>query len=201
VDALEQELGGGVLYFNGIIGDCSPDGGGSEYEGAETFGQMVADAALSAMQDFSLTVSVGMHVEHRTWNQDVTNEGFIGLHQAGILDYAIDEVPTDAGPELGIRTQGGYVRFGNELQLVTFPGEALTRTGLAIKAVMKTDYRLFLGLTTDTLGYFVLPDEWMATQCGTGDCNGNYEETVSTGETAGQNAVDNLTALIAADSF
>ena len=94
---------------------------------------------------------------------------------------------------MSVDTQFTYFRLGKELQGVVFPGEALTRTGLDIKAPQKADYRLFLGLTTDSLGYFVKSDEW-----NTGH-NNNYEETVSTGETAGDNAIRVLTELIGND--
>lgn len=58
---------------------------------------------------------------------------------------------------------------------------------------MTSPYRLFLGLTTDTLGYFVKSDEWMMGH------NDNYEESVSLGETAGDNAVRVLSEAIDRD--
>ena len=58
--------------------------------------------------------------------------------------------------------QTSYFRIGDTIQGVAFPGESLTNNGLPIKAAMTTPFRLFLGLTGDTLGYFVPTDEWLS---------------------------------------
>jgi hypothetical protein len=65
------------------------------------------------------------------------------------------------------------------LRGITAPGEALTRLGLPLKEALGSPYRLFLGLTYDTLGYLIPADEWMTGR------NNNYEETVSLGREAG----------------
>jgi hypothetical protein len=68
------------------------------------------------------------------------------------------------------------------VQAVAFPGEALTRTGLEIKAPMTAPYHLWLGLTTDTLGYFVKADEWNKPIVDGGPIrHDGYEESVSMG--------------------
>ena len=188
VDRAEAALGGKVLFFNGVVGDASPDGGGSGYEGAEAFGNTVADAAVTAVAT-ETKVTPGIYRDQEKWQQAVTNEGFKALNDLGVLDYDIDAV----GDGLGIQTQFTYFRLGSEVQAVAFPGEALTRTGLEIKSRMTSPYRLFLGLTTDTLGYFVKSDEWMMGH------NDNYEESVSLGETAGDNAVRVLSEAIDQD--
>jgi hypothetical protein len=188
VDRAEAALGGKVLFFNGVVGDASPDGGGSGYEGAEGFGNIVADAAIAAVAG-ETKVTPGIYRDQEKWQEPVTNEGFKLLNDAGVLDYDIEPV----GDGLGIRTQFTYFRLGTQVQAVAFPGEALTRTGLEIKSRMTSPYRLFLGLTTDTLGYFVKSDEWMMGH------NDNYEESVSLGQTAGDNAVRILSDAIDED--
>jgi hypothetical protein len=187
VDQLEAELGGHVLFFNGVVGDVSPDGGsGSEFEAAESYGRIVTDAALAAVLAPS-KVSPGIYRDQQPYQQEVMNEGFKAL--AGVLDYDL----VMNGDAIEIATQYTYFRLGTEIQAVAFPGEALTRTGLEIKAHMTSPFRLFLGLTTDTLGYFVKSDEWMMGH------NENYEESVSLGETAGDNAIRVLTGAIDRD--
>jgi hypothetical protein len=191
VDYAEQQQGGPpVLYYNGVIGDASPDYGGSAtgFDKAQAYGQVVADAALATMSSQS-KVTPGIYRDHEPWRQDVTNAAFQGLAKAGILDY---DAVVDAGT-MGIDTQFSYLRLGNEVQVVVFPGEALTRTGLRIKTKMTSPFHLWLGLTTDSLGYFVPSDEWQTGR------NGNYEEGVSTGQAAGDNAVRVLNAAIARD--
>ena len=55
-------------------------------------------------------------------------------------------------------------------------------------------FRLFLGLTTDSLGYFIKSDEWLTER------NDNYEETISLAQTAGDRAIEVLAAAVAADT-
>ena len=90
--------------------------------------------------------------------------------------------------------QTSYFRIGDNIQGVAFPGESLTNNALPIKAAMTAPFRLFLGLTGDTLGYFVPTDEWLTGR------NGNYEETVSPGRLIGDITRDILVDLIQADA-
>jgi hypothetical protein len=189
VDFLEEKLGGTGLFFNGAQGDASPDYRGSATEPfvkCQEYGATTAQIAIDATANHT-KISPGIHREQEAFAQEVTNQVFVAVR--GILDYDFDQ---DAG-RMSVDTQFTYFRLGNELQSVVFPGEALTRTGLDIKAPQRAPFRLFLGLTTDSLGYFVKSDEW-----NTGH-NENYEETVSTGETAGDNAIRVLTELIGKD--
>lgn len=117
VDRAETALGGKVLFFNGVVGDASPDGGGSGYEGAEAFGNIVADAAVAAVAT-ETKVTPGIYRDQEKWQQEVTNEGFKALNDLGVLDYDIDVV----GDGLGIQTQFTYFRLGSEVQAVAFPG-------------------------------------------------------------------------------
>jgi hypothetical protein len=191
VDYAESELGGApVLYYNGVIGDASPnyDGSATSFDKAEAYGKIVADVALGTLSS-GTKVTPGIYRDYEPWRQDVTNAAFQGLGKAGIIDY---DAVFDAGT-MGIDTQFSYLRLGNEVQMVVFPGEALTRTGLRVKKNMTSPFHLWLGLTTDSLGYFVPSDEWQTGR------NGNYEEGVSTGETAADNAVRVLTTAIARD--
>jgi len=65
----------------------------------------------------------------------------------------------------------------------------LTRNAEPIKGAMQTRNKFFLGLSGDTLGYFVPSDEW-------GD---GYEESVSMGIQAGDQTRDALISLIQDD--
>jgi len=83
-----------------------------------------------------------------------------------------------SGLEIRTRTRAGYLRIGEALQGLAAPGEVLTRLALPLKSSLPGPHRLFLGLTNDTLGYFVPEDEWMTGR------NNNYEEYVSSGRQA-----------------
>jgi hypothetical protein len=191
VDQAEGALGGQVLFFNGVVGDASPDGGvGDSFDAAQSYGGIVADAAIAVMAE-QTAVTPGIYRDQTPWAQEVTNGGFIALHDAGILDYDTATV----GTGLGIDTQFTYFRLGTEVQAIAFPGEALTRTGLEVKSKLTSPFHLWLGLTTDALGYFVKSDEWMTGR------NGDYEESVSMGQTAGDNAITVLSDAIARDTM
>jgi hypothetical protein len=97
--------------------------------------------------------------------------------------------------EMGPSTGSGHgpstgSRNGSLLRGVTVPGEAVTRLGLPLKEALGSPYRLFLGLTYDTLGYLIPADEWMNAP---GD---NYEESVSLGRQAGPTVSAALMELI-----
>lgn len=187
VDSIESTLGGKALFFNGVVGDASPVSPASSFDGCQQYGEIVAQNAVDATKTHT-KLSPGIYREQQAFSQEVTNQVFVAVR--GILDYDFDQ---DAG-QMSVETQFTYFRLGKELQGVVFPGEALTRTGQDIKAPQTAPFHLWLGLTTDSLGYFVKSDEWM-----TGH-NGNYEETVSTGQTAGDNSIRVLTGLIAKDT-
>jgi hypothetical protein len=188
VDRAEELLGGTVLYFNGAQGDCSPTGG-SGYPGAETYGKSIAEAAVSALDD-ATPVGEELTVALRRFEPEVTNNRFQVAYQIGFLDY---DVQIDADGKLGLTTQLGYFRLGDEAEGVAWPGEALTRCGLPVKDAMDTPFRLFLGLTTDSLGYFVPSDEWKTGR------NDDYEESVSMGESVGDSVQAMAVQMVAAD--
>ena len=96
------------------------------------------------------------------------------------------------GLDQKVTTQSTYFRLGSQLQGVAFPGESLTRNGLAIKEAMLAPHKLLLGNTGDALGYFIPGDEWQTGK------NNNYEETVSMGKTAGDTARARIIPLIVA---
>lgn len=95
-----------------------------------------------------------------------------------------------SGLELRVTTSATWLRIGEALQGLAAPGEVLTRLGLPLKTSLPAPHRLFVGLTNDTLGYFLPTDEWMTGR------NENYEESVSVGREAGPALAAALHALI-----
>jgi hypothetical protein len=77
-----------------------------------------------------------------------------------------------------VRTRVSRLRIGEGLDALAAPGEVLTNLGLSLRGRLAGEATMFLGLTNDTLGYFVPPDEWMSGR------NDNYEESVSMGRQA-----------------
>jgi hypothetical protein len=89
-----------------------------------------------------------------------------------------------------VPTRVAALEMGSSLRGVTVPGEAVTRLGLPLKDALGSPYRLFLGLTYDTLGYLIPGDEWMSAP------GSNYEESVSLGRQAGPTVQTALLELI-----
>ena len=192
VDDLELALDAPVLLFNGVQGDVSPrvpEGDyADDFERAAAYGAHLAERAELALATVD-PVGVDFHHDYAEFTLDVENQNFIFAAQAGILDYEF----TDRGGVTAVDTQVAYFRFGDEVQLIAFPGESLTRNGTPIRAAMAAPHAAVLGLSGDALGYFVPSDEW-----NTG-LNDNYEESVSLGPAAGDTTRDRVIELLEQD--
>ncbi len=193
VDAIEAETGAPALLFNGILGDASPAVPPGDYaddfERAQAYGELIADITLDAMENTE-PVAPTMVADHRSWTVYVYNALFDSAATVGIVDYDFEK---NDGIK-SVQTQSTYVRLGQQLQLVSFPGEPVTRNGLDIKDAMFAPHRMVLGQTGDALGYFIPADEWMMGH------NDNYEESISVGSDAGDTARGVLIAMIALDN-
>ena len=194
VDTMEEHTGAPAVLFSGILGDASTAVPAGEYaddfERAFAYGALIADQANTALGRTE-AVSEELVVDATTWVLPVENALFQLAAAIDLLDYSF----SDVGDGQSVQTGGAYVRLGQQLQIVTFPGEALTRTGLAIKDAMTTPHQAVLGQTGDALGYFILSDEWMTGR------NDDYEETIALHESAGDSAVEALVELVEADDF
>ena len=202
VDRLEATLGGTAIFINGVVGDVLPDGDIQVGDlRAKEYGHEIANEAITASQINRVLIDPPqITVERMPWDLTVTGFLFNLAYIFGLLDYD----GRWENQKLKILTTLAYLRFGNQLQAVAFPGESLTRNGFddgiatptskAIKEAMITDHKMFLGLTGDGLGYFVPSDEWW-----TGRSN-NYHELVSPGKAAGDEGRDMLIEMIEADN-
>lgn len=189
VKDLEATLGAPVALFNGTLGDASPkvpDGDyADDFARAEAYGELLAGVAADIASN-GVEVEPELEFSHVEWDQTVDNLLFKAAALLGILMFDFDM----NGLDQTVTTQATYFRLGSAVQGVAFPGEPLTRLGLAIKEHMQAPHKLVLGNTGDALGYFVPSDEWQTGK------NDNYEETVSMGKTAGDTARDKISPLI-----
>jgi hypothetical protein len=108
------------------------------------------DIALDSLQ-FADQVTGPLYVDTQYFNHAVSNAGFILAYYIGWLDY--DAVIN--GTDFSFDTQASYFRIGDTIEGVSFPGESLTRNAHPILEAMTSPHRLFVGLTGDTLGYYV----------------------------------------------
>ncbi len=192
VDTMEEQTGAPSVLFAGVLGDAStatpPGDYADDFERAFAYGALIADEALAVVPDAE-PISNALVVEHTSWTIPINNTLFQLAAALGLLDYSF----SDDGGGQTVDTQAAYVRLGEQLQFVTFPGEPVTRAGLEIKVAMTTPHRAVLGQTGDSLGYFIPSDEWMTGR------NDDYEETVALDESAGDSAVEAIVEMIAAD--
>ncbi len=118
----------------------------------------------------------------------MSNTKFQHANLLGVLDY--DFIPTPPPPlDIKVKLQVNYFTLG-ELQAVTIPGEAVSRLGLSIRSHLHSPHRMILGLTNNSLGYFVGKDEWNSGR------NEGYEEGVSIDSDVGEKTKKKLIALI-----
>ncbi len=191
VQSLEATLGAPVALFNGTLGDATPKVPQGEYADdfarAEAYGELLSSIAADTVAG-GVEVLPELEFSHVEWVQSVDNLLFKAAAALGILmfDFEVN------GLDQKVTTQSTYFRLGAQLQGVAFPGESLTRNGLAIKEAMLAPHKLVLGNTGDALGYFIPGDEWQTGK------NNNYEETVSMGKTAGDTARAKIVPLIVA---
>ena len=189
VKDLEATLGAPVALFNGTLGDATPKVPDGDYPDdfarAAAYGQLLSGIAAD-LTATAAEVEPELEFGHVEWMQTVDNVLFKAAALLGILMFDFEM----NGLDQKVTTQATYFRLGSAIQGVAFPGEPLTRLGLAIKEHMQAPHKLILGNTGDALGYFVPSDEWQTGK------NDNYEESVSMGKTAGDTARDNITPLI-----
>ncbi|MCR9159364.1 MAG: hypothetical protein ACE37F_08395 [Nannocystaceae bacterium] len=194
VEAMEAHTGATSVLFNGVLGDASaarpPGKYADDFERAFAYGALIADLAYEASASAD-PISTGLVVESTTWTMPVQNALFQLAAAVGLLDYSF----SGSGEGQSVDATATYVRLGEQLQIASFPGEPLTRTGLEVKSVMSTPHQAILGNTGPAFGYFILSDEWMTGR------NDDYEETVSLHESAGDLAVGALMDLVELDAF
>lgn len=94
---------------------------------------------------------------------------------------------------LYLRTGVSRLRIGEGLDALAVPGEVLSRLGVSLRSRLQAPASMLLGLSNDTLGYFVPEDEWMTGR------NDNYEESVSLGPKAAPALLAAAEALLAPD--
>ena len=154
----------------------------------ERLSQRVQSAVGRAAPALSLlSKSGGLHkaaiILHKSGRGDLAQvvEALSGLSERTLIHReGVTYVPTHCA----------CLRLG-PLEAFAAPGEVLTRLALPLRAALGERHRMFLGLTQDTIGYFIPEDEWMTGR------NNNYEESVSIGKHAGTILSQRLLSLIA----
>jgi len=169
----ETEFGAPIVYVNGAIGDVHPfddEQSGDTWAVAQKYGEAVAHDALKALES-KKPISVGISFRHREFSIKIDNTVLSIVHSLGL----VNDRSMGSFWDKSVVTSIAYFSLGDQVQGIAVPGEALTRTGIALKQQLSFPAKMILGLNGGCLGYFVPRDEWQTGR------NNDYEESVSLG--------------------
>jgi hypothetical protein len=145
---MEAAGSGDVLFVNGALGGMvTPEIDDSTFEEAERVGRALGKAALGGLQTYEEVAEADLRFARATFDLPFDNAGLALLANMGVIHRA----PT---AENTLETTVIALGLG-PAQFASMPGEALPKVGLATKALMDAEYRFFLGLCDDELGYLL----------------------------------------------
>lgn len=149
-----------VLYFNGAQGamvtidnTILPDGSEAHsFEEAERVGKAVAKVAEQALALGERVRNPEMVFARRIFYLPVEN----------VLYNTAAHTPlvTRQFYRGNFQTEVNLLRLG-PVEMITIPGEAYPKIGLAIKRAMNGRYKFILGLANDELGYLLYPEDFV----------------------------------------
>jgi hypothetical protein len=154
---VEEKIGGMAMYINGAVGDVSARRQGLN---ADQYGAKLGEIAVAHLQEEKTRLKSKItSLKHKDFELPVKNKAFLVAY-AGSLLRPYSRLNFD--PQIGyyVVTRVHYIEYGPDLALMSVPGEAYTRFALPLRQMSNSKHVLFLGLTSDTLGYFVPEDEW-----------------------------------------
>lgn len=187
---LEQKTKAPAIFINGPLGDVVPPKIDS-FAMAQSYGTMIGELAFKAIQEQPATpIDPVLQVQTLNFRHEIDNLKYILLSAFKVVNYDFDESTTFTRQ---IDTKLSYFTLGNQVQGVTVPGESVTSHAFAIKKEMTARFKLFLGLTHDSLGYLIPQAEWNQGH------NWNYAESLSLHPQFADNITKALIPLIRAD--
>jgi len=182
---VEQEYGGGAIFFNGALGammtPAHPQPGQkADWPRLERVSQQVFAEVKRGMG--RLEAEKAPRLVHRVSEVvfPAQNDLFVKLMQYGILSRQLYE-----GKQ--ILTEVNLIEIGSA-QFVTFPGEDYPKQGLAIRRMQKA-HAFQIGLADDELGYILYPKDY-------GTKLYEYETTMCAGPELSQRLEQALTELL-----
>ena len=184
---MEAVRGGTSIFFSGIVGGLMTPLGVNNVPGfpsddhsharALKIGEIVADAAISALATAPYATSTAITVAHKDFIIPLENQSLVALNQAGLFDRQLE---VDAIGQIGVLTEMYAVRLGPAV-FITVPGELFPEianggygresrhdeehcpeadTGRPYEPVIRDQfagatYKFLFGLGQDELGYIV----------------------------------------------
>ncbi len=164
---VEGILGGICLFQNGALGGMvTPDVAANTFEEAERIGSTTAIEAVNCLKSAPVMMCTNLSHLIATVEIPVANRNFLALKKAGVIMRSFRQGK--------VRTELHLLRLGG-VEMVTIPGEALPKVGLAIKSLMAAKYKILVGLANDELGYIIAEEDFDPSR---------YEESMSVGPKA-----------------
>ncbi len=164
---VEEKLGGICILQNGALGGMvTPSVSSHTFEETERIGATTGLKAVECLKSSPYMDCPNLTHLSTTVEIPVTNQNFLALRKAGIISRSF------RGGK--VQTELHLIRFG-EVEMVTIPGEALPKVGLAIKGYMTAKYKILIGLGNDELGYIIPKEDFDPSK---------YEESMSVGPKA-----------------
>ncbi|MEX2963278.1 neutral/alkaline non-lysosomal ceramidase N-terminal domain-containing protein [Microbulbifer sp. TYP-18] len=167
---VEAGTEGNAIFINGIVGDATPSVDAADYAAVSEYGAMLGNKALEA--NYSADIVYGdFQMVSTSVTHPVSNTGFVQLQHTGHLDVNL-------APDNTISAPLAYFKFGNKVEGLHWPGEALTRLGLPLLDRLIASHKLFFGLTDASYGYFLPIDEFLQVPGRTTEENANLDPMI-----------------------
>jgi len=178
-DDVEKELGGVCIFQNAALGGMvTPNVSSNTFEETERIGRTTAAAVVECLKSASTLNCSNLTHKTTTIEIPLENKNFLALRKAGVIGRDFHDGK--------VRTELHMIRLG-DVEMVTIPGEALPKVGLAIKAHMKASYKFLIGLGDDELGYIIPREDFDVSK---------YEESMSVGPKTAPIIENGLKALL-----
>jgi len=180
---LEENIGGIGVFLNGSLGGMvTPDVKTHTYEEAERVGNTLAKSILDSIRTSRVEyeISGDIKVLCKKILLPVSNENFIRAAKFKIISREFLD-------ETYLESELCCVAISSAVQIVTLPGEPLPKVGLKVKSLLRSPYKLLIGLGNDEIGYIIDKEDWNAEK---------YEESMSLGPLTASIVLTNIKALL-----
>ncbi len=173
---VRDRVGGVAAFFSGALGGMVTANVplGLDLEGRKAavvrLGTGLADLAIEALRAAEPTGALPLMARTLPLELRLDNWRFRLARRLGILDreFVLDRV----------RTEMNLVRLGDDVTLLTAPGECTPEVGRQVVAAVPGRHRLLLCLGCDEIGYVLTPEQFQNKEY-------HYEQSMSVGPATG----------------
>ncbi len=177
VEKLENKFGGTAIFAPGIQGDQTPQ---KDNLSINEYAENLSGAVEKAYQKSEQIPIQSLNYDFREFSLHVSNPVFILASILGRLPYYNVQFNFSRGTYINTEISRLSIsdNTGDQLSLVSVPGEILARPGLELKELDPAEDTMIIGLTNGSLGYILHEEQW---ESGIPFLTRGYEESVSMG--------------------